>query len=124
MVWILVIGITGLLMLTLFSPGSAGPSGISEREKGKIEALIVHVEKQSDVVFIRNGVEYDSKRAARFLRGKWGMKSDEITTAEDFIRKVASFSTETGKPYLMRFGDGRVVALGRYLMEILERLRI
>jgi hypothetical protein len=91
-------------------------------EKQKIEALIKHVEVMKDVKFIRNDREADAKTAARFLRGKWEAKEAEIKTAKEFIEKVASISSTTGKPYLIRFKDGKQMKGGDYLMGELKKL--
>lgn len=90
-------------------------------EKARIEALIQLVENLKDAKFVRNGSEYDSKNAAKFLRGKWEAKAKEIKTAEDFIEKAASVSGTTGKPYLIRFVGGREVKCGEYLKEQLNK---
>jgi len=90
-------------------------------EKGKIEALIAHVEGLQDAVFVRNGEEADSKKAAEFLRRKWVTVSG-VNTAKDFIDKVASISSHSAEPYLIRFKDGREVKSGEYLSAELEKL--
>ena len=90
-------------------------------EKEKIEALIQHVEGLKDAVFVRNGSDYDAKTAARFLRGKWDKESD-VKTARDFIEKVASVSSTSKKPYLIRFKDGKEVKSGDYLSRELDNL--
>ena len=91
-------------------------------ESDKIEALIKHIEELSDAKFVRNGSEYEAKTAAKFLRGKWDAKKDEIKTAEDFIAKVASVSSTSGKPYLIRFKDGTETKAGDYLKAQLKKL--
>jgi hypothetical protein len=90
-------------------------------EKGKIEALIRQVEVLQGAKFVRNGKSYDSADAAKFLRGKWDAKAKEIETAEDFIQKIASASSTSGQPYLIRFADGRVVKCADYLKELLKK---
>jgi hypothetical protein len=90
-------------------------------EKEKIEALIKHVEDLKDAVFVRNGSDYDAKTAAKFLRGKWD-KEPDVKTAKDFIAKVASVSSTSGKAYLIRFKDGKEVKAGEYLTGELEKL--
>jgi hypothetical protein len=98
------------------APGSAALT-----EKGKIEALIAHLETLADAKFIRNGSDYDAAMAARFLRGKWNAKEDEIKTAKDFIAKSATASS-SGKPYLIRFKDGTENACSDYLTEQLKKM--
>lgn len=90
-------------------------------ENKKIESLISHVENLKDVKFIRNGSSHDPKDAAKFLRGKWRSKEKEIKTAESFIEKVATVSSTSGKPYLIKFNDGNVVKCGDYLRGQLDK---
>jgi hypothetical protein len=90
-------------------------------EKSRIEGLISHIENLKDAKFIRNGKSYDSKNAAKFLRGKWEAHAKEIKTAEDFIDKAGSVSGTTGKPYIIKFNDGREVKCGEYLKEQLKK---
>lgn len=91
-------------------------------EKEKIEGLIEHIANLQDAKFVRNGAEYDAKTAAKFLRGKWESNASEIKTAADFIEKAASVSSTTGKPYLIRFKDGKETKSGEYLLQQLKRL--
>jgi len=90
-------------------------------EKSRIEGLISHIENLKDAKFIRNGKNYDSKNAAKFLRGKWEANAKEIKTAEDFIEKAASVSGTTGKPYIIKFSDGHEAKCGEYLKEQLQK---
>ena len=111
------IGLLLALTCLLPAPVQAEEAG----EKGKIEALIRHVENLKGASFIRNGKSYDAKNAAKFLRGKWDAKEKEIKTAEEFIAKVATVSSTTGKPYLIKFSDGREVKCGEYLTGELKK---
>lgn len=89
----------------------------------QINKLITHVEGLTDVTFIRNGKEYTAQNAAKFLRAKRKAKSDEISTASDFIEKVASYSGTTGKPYTIRLKDGSVRSHGEYLKGVLAGMK-
>ena len=91
-------------------------------EKEKIQALIKVLENLKGATFIRNDSDYDAKAAARFLRGKWQAQEKEIKTAMDFIDKVASVSSTSGKPYVIRFKGAREVTCGEYLKEELKKL--
>jgi hypothetical protein len=108
-----------LSLLVSASTAVADEKPLSEAEK--IEALIKHVEGLAGAKFVRNGKEYDAKTAAVFLRRKWDAKKGEIKTAQDFIDKVASVSSTSGKPYLIR-KDGKDTKSGEYLTEQLEKL--
>jgi hypothetical protein len=110
-----------LLLLAVVS-FHVSATDLSARETQKIEALIHHLEYLSDAVFLRNGQAYDAKTAARFLRGKWEATFDDITTAQDFIAKIASVSSTSGQPYRIRFKDGREVPSGEYLSTALKKL--
>jgi hypothetical protein len=70
---------TVLILLALLSANFASAAG-PPSEKAKIEALIRAVEGLKDARFIRNGREYDSSSAAKFLRGKWESHGKEIAT--------------------------------------------
>jgi hypothetical protein len=96
----------GWLILAL-CPGFASASDLPSAEKKKIEALIFEVEQMTDAIFVRNGKQYPSESAAEFLRRKWKSRRSEVRSAWDFIDKVASFSSTTGKPYSIRWRDGR-----------------
>lgn len=91
-------------------------------EKQKIEALIKHVEQIKDAKFVRNDTEYDAKTAATFLRRKWEANERDVKTAKDFIEKVASVSSTTGKPYMIRLKDGKEMKSGEYLLGELKKL--
>jgi hypothetical protein len=91
-------------------------------EKQKIEALIQHVADMKGAKFVRNDTEHDASTAAKFLRGKWQANEAGVKTAKDFIDKVASVSSTSGKPYVIRFQDGKEVRSGEYLTEVLRKL--
>ena len=97
-------------------------SAATMTETQKIEHLIGTVAKLRDAVFVRNGKEYDCKEAAEHMRRKWKWKEDEIETARDFIRIAASASSMSGKPYLIRFKDGREVKSADFLNAELDKL--
>ena len=94
---------------------------IAPDEKAKIEALISHLETLKDATFIRNGSDYDAKTAAKFLRRKWQSNEKEIMTAAEFITKVATGSSSSGKPYLIR-RNGVETPCADYLTAQLKRL--
>ena len=92
-------------------------------EEKQIEALIAAIERMTDAAFIRNDRPYGSAAAAEFLRRKWRQREAEVGSAEDFIGKVASFSSTTGQPYLIRFSDGRETPCAIFLRTELSSLR-
>lgn len=111
-----------VLVSALLVPLLATADALPAVERTKIEALITFVEKLPDASFVRNGKSYDAKTAAKFLRGKWRDRADEVRSAEEFIQRVATKSSTSGKPYLVRYRDGREVAAAALLREELRRL--
>ena len=102
-------------------PRPAAPAAhLSEAQK--IQALIHSVETLQGAVFIRNGTEYDGAKAASHMRMKLDYAGKRITTAEQFIDKLATGSSMTGKPYKIRFADGRTVESAVYFHEQLRKL--
>ena len=102
---------------------STAEDAAPETERLAIEALIQSVAELRDATFIRNGKSYDAASAARFLREKWKSRASEVRSADEFIERVASFSSTTSKPYRIRFADGREIASADFLRAELARLR-
>jgi hypothetical protein len=115
----------GFLTAIFFVMGGALCVEAAEKalsESDKIEALIKRLEVLNDATFIRNGSDYNSKQAGRFLRGKWKAQGKDIKTAAEFIDKIASVSSTSGKPYVIRFKDGRETKAGEYLKTELKKV--
>lgn len=96
---------------------------LPDAERLKIESLLATVAQLPDAVFVRNGKGYPPRTAAKFLRDKWDDRAAEVRSAEEFIAKVATRSSTTGKPYLVRYEDGREVETAVFLSEVLAKLR-
>ena len=80
----------------------------------RIEASLKTIE-QSKLTFIRNDKEYDGKAAAEHLRTKLKRAGDQIKTFDDFVEKVATKSSMSGKPYQVKLEDGSVVELAKWI---------
>ena len=102
------------------APPSAAPKAMSEA--AKIQALISTVEKSDGLVFIRNGSAHQPAQAASHLRLKWRKAGKRVRTAEDFIRYCATGSSMSGKPYRIRFADGRIEDSAVYFRAQLRRI--
>src|ERR671924_1222114 len=113
--WLLFLG----MALPTVVAGQTAPAA----ERQKIESLIKQVGELKDAKFIRNGATHDVSTAVRFLRGKWEANDGEVKTARDFIDKVASASGTSGKPYLIRFKDGREITSRDFLLAELKKLK-
>ena len=100
--------------------GATDTPAVPPTEDQRIEALLTQLAAQQDLRFIRNGSDYDAATAVKFLRGKWDRQRADIKTVHDFVEKVASKSSTTGQPYLIRLADGREVPCRDYVLARLE----
>jgi hypothetical protein len=78
-------------------------------EQKKIEFLLNEVENLQGAKFWRNGSSYSAKAAAEHLRMKYNKAKSEIHSAKDFIEKIGSKSSTSGKVYQIEFADGKKV---------------
>lgn len=106
------------VILPTFAPAQSAPT----TERQKIELLIKQVGDLKDAKFVRNGSIYEPTTAIRFLRGKWEANDAKVKTARDFIDEVASVSGSSGKPYLIRFKDGREISSREFLIAALNKI--
>jgi hypothetical protein len=121
--WRLVLILFAILPFLWPYPDLATATDLSPTELKKIEVLVSCIEWLTDARFVRNGKDYSAAAAAEFLRRKWQTLRAEVCSAEDFIDRVASFSSTTGKPYFIRFGDGREVPSAEFLRAHLFKLQ-
>src|SRR4051794_29924012 len=101
---------------------SALALGMDPQTKVEIDQLIAFV-RDSGVRFIRNGQEYPAAEGADHLRDKLAKAGDRVKTTEDFITGIASKSYISGKPYLVKFADGRTQPAGDWLRTHLAEAR-
>ena len=101
---------------------SAAAVAFDAQTKSEIDELIAFV-RNSGSRFIRNGTEYSAAEGADHLRDKLNRAGDRVKTTEDFIDGVASKSSVSGKPYLVKFADGRTQPAGDWLRKHLTELR-
>ncbi len=64
----------------------------------------------SGCTFVRNGVESDATAARKHLAAKYEYAKSRVASAEDLIRLVASRSSTTGRPYLVRCGSSQFLS--------------
>jgi hypothetical protein len=89
-------------------------------ESQKIDYLIAAIGALQNARFVRNGTAYDAQAAADHLRLKLKNAGARVKTAEDFIRYCATGSSVSGKPYLIRYSDGRVMTSEAFLRQKLS----
>jgi hypothetical protein len=115
------IGVTSFVVLAAVLALYSGVVNAQDNiEKKKIEFLISSVENLKESKFIRNGTEHDGKEAAEHLRMKLDKAGGKVRTADDFIKLCASKSYISGKPYLIRFSDGKTIKSEQYFREKLK----
>ena len=112
----------GVVLAIAFAAAAIGDI-LPAAERARIESLIAAVEKLPDATFVRNGKPYKPATAAKFLRGKWEDRAREVRSTEDFIVKVGSMSSTTGRPYLVRFTDGREITTAEFFRAELTKTR-
>ena len=98
---------------------AAAAAPLSDAEK--IQALIRTVEGRKDLQFIRLDVAHSAREAANVLRIKLAFAGDRVKTVDDFIDHVAT-ATQSGKPYYVRYSDGREVTSAEFLRQELKRI--
>ena len=90
-------------------------------EVEKIQALLETLER-SNLVFIRNGAEYSSRKARAHLEMKLSRAGSRVKTARQFIDLLATRSYTSNKLYYVKFPDGRVRGAGEWLSEKLAEI--
>ena len=70
---------------------------LTAHEEARINAMLEGLAQKKDLIFVRNGDEHTCDE-----RLKLGNTRNRIDTAEQFIDKVASSSSITGKPYIVK----------------------
>ena len=104
------------LVLGAFSAGAAPTTDET------VAYLIKHT-AESKLTFIRNGSEHDSAEAAKLMQRKYDYVKKEVKTPEDFIRLAATKSHLSGKPYLVKMPDGKIVQSADWLAAALQEFR-
>ncbi len=76
----------------------AVPAWAARTEQARIDALLAAVET-SGCQFERNGSQYSAVEGAKHLRTKLDGAGDRVQTAAQFIERIATGSSQSGKPY-------------------------
>ncbi|HSR65382.1 MAG TPA: DUF5329 family protein [Xanthomonadaceae bacterium] len=89
----------------------------------EIDALIARVGQAQGVVFIRNGSTHGAAEAAAHLQRKRIAAGGRFASAEQFIDRVGSRSSLTGRAYRVRMADGREEDSAAWLRQLLRQVR-
>lgn len=109
-----------VILVLLFSLDHHKAAAQVDVEKKKIEFLLTQIENLKAAKFWRNGSSYLPQQAAEHLRMKWSKAGNTIKTAKDFIDKIASKSSMSGKAYEIEFDNGTKVETRSFLLKKLE----
>ena len=99
----------------------AAQADVSEQTDKEIQYLLEFV-ATSGCSFERNGSVHSPEDAADHLRLKYRRGGKYVSTAENFIDRLASESSWTGKKYTVTC-DGEVTPSGEWLHEALDSFR-
>ena len=117
----------GISALRLLATGCLALSAITLRAAdGTMDAeidFLVNAVANSSCTFIRNGKEYDAAAAGKHLEMKRQRGKRYYGSTEEFIERIASRSSWTGKDYLIRCPDGRTQTTQEWFHARLEELR-
>jgi hypothetical protein len=103
------------------STGAFAASTAESTAKGEIDHLLNFV-AASSCTFIRNGTEYPADKARDHLASKYQFAGSRISTAEEFIKYLATESSMSGERYHVRCGKSEALT-GVWLTDELTRFR-
>jgi Family of unknown function (DUF5329) len=109
--------LTGLALALLATLAAAA----DEAAQAEIEHLLAFV-ATSGCSFQRNGTDHSAADAADHLRLKYRRGGKYVGDAEQFIDRLASESSWTGRPYTVTC-DGHTEPSGAWLHRELDRFR-
>ena len=87
----------------------------------EIDHLLTFV-ATSSCTFVRNGTEYPPDKARDHLASKYQFAGSKITTAEEFIKYLATESSMSGELYHVKCGKTDALS-GVWLTDELKRFR-
>ena len=109
-------------LLVLLAGISAFAAEIPQNVRTEIAALLVRLEN-SGCEFNRNGTWYDAPRAKAHLERKLQAADGSVQSTEQFIELVATKSSLSGRPYLVRCGGGMPIPSQEWLADQLTEIR-
>jgi hypothetical protein len=105
--------------LALSAPALADPSPAAQ---GEIDHLLAFV-AASPCTFIRNGEAHPAADARAHLESKLKFARGSISSADEFIRYVATESSMSHEPYKVKCGASAEMPAGAWLADELKRYR-
>jgi hypothetical protein len=87
-----------LQRILILSMALLGATAAAANSDAEIQYLLSAV-GSSDCMFVRNGTEHPPTEAEAHLRMKYRKGARYVSNADDFINRIASKSSWSGKPY-------------------------
>ena len=109
--------LTSLILMLLTLPVSAASSNTEEEVQHLFNFIV-----ESDCIFIRNDSEYTASEARNHMQRKYDYAKRWIGNAEQFINRIASKSSMSGKRYQIRC-QNQLLYCDNWLTHELERYR-
>lgn len=113
--------LAGTVATLAFALSHAATASAPDVTKDEIDHLLNFV-ATSSCTFVRNGSEYPADQAREHLAGKYKFVGGRISSAEDFIKYLATGSSMSGEPYHVRCGKAEALS-GVWLTDELNRYR-
>ena len=85
-------------------------------------SYLLGVVDNSDCRFVRNDISYSNEEFQQHLMSKWQQNEELISSAEDFIEKIATRSSISGSPYVALCG-GELQIVKDWFIGLLESPR-
>jgi hypothetical protein len=117
----LIIIIALVTILAWLGLGQPKALALSSEEVARVDKFLVALGQEKELVFIRNGREFEVTRAVNHLKRKLKSQANKLATAEEFIDHIASSSSISGKPYLIRRPGGQNEEAKPYFQELLKK---
>ncbi|WP_431222990.1 YfeK family protein [Serratia sp. L9] len=93
---------------------------LNAHEEARIAAMLNALGQKQGLIFVRNGDDHTSAEAVEHLKLKLGNTRKRLNTAEQFIDKVASVSSISGKPYYVKIAGQPDVSAKIYLNQLIK----
>lgn len=114
--------VISILFAAVMMLGNATAQADASNMDAEIDFLLDTV-VTSNCVFIRNGSEHKSAAARDHLQMKRERGKRYFDNAEEFIEKIASQSSWTGKDYFIQCGDEPTQTANSWFTTLLQKYR-
>ena len=99
-----------------------GDLDAKDDEKENINLLLQSLEK-SDAIFFKNSIPYSSHEARELLETDLVRSGITVVSADDFIKRIATRSLDTGHIYYLKLESGEKLKLSVWMSKELEKIR-